>query len=457
MINRILSQDTIAAPITPVGGSVCLIRISGNGALGVLKNIFKGARVFKTHRVYYGKIVNGNEVVDEVLVTVMLAPKSFTMEDVVEIGCHGGAKSAEAVLSLVLSFGVRLAEPGEFTKRAFLNGRIDLTQAEAAADLIAAKSTAARRGALNALSGGISNKTKEMANKILSLIARIEAAIDYPEHEDEINSDVSVIKLLKEITDEMKSLLSTYDKGKIIKDGVNIVITGKPNVGKSSLLNALLNDERAIITEIPGTTRDILKEQMMIGDIPINLVDTAGIRETDDVVEKIGIERAIRESENADLILLVVDEINNEGKTTFSCPSVKKLALINKVDILDKNTVQAIHHDLAASGFSDIEIMNVSTKNGTGIEGLRLKIKDMFISGEIDYETVLINSARHKQSLDKAFKHTINAMETAMAGFSEDFISIDLTAAYHFLCEITGESLSEDIIDKIFENFCLGK
>ena len=460
MINKILCQDTIAAPITPIGGGVCLIRLSGSGVLPILKQIFIGAQRFETHRVYYGKIVDRTgsipEVLDEVLVTVMLAPKSFTMEDVVEIGCHGGAETAQAVLALVLKCGARLAEPGEFTKRAFLNGRIDLAQAEATADLIAAKSQAARRGAMNRLSGGLSSKIKNMANDLLLVLARIEAAIDYPEHDDEIGTDVSVAELLNLLSTEMTLLLNTYNTGKIIRDGINIVILGKPNVGKSSLLNALLNEERAIVTNIPGTTRDVLKEYMLIGDIPVSLCDTAGIRETNDAVETIGIERAVKESETADLVLLVIDGLEDildkikEEKTTC-------LVLINKADILNTEQKIAIRTALIMQGFNNSNIVEISAKTTFGINELKAKITQLFITGDVNYESAIITSSRHTASLQAALSHIQNALETAKTGLADDFISIDLTAAYHCLGEITGETLSEDIIDKIFSEFCLGK
>jgi len=459
MINKILSQDTIAAPITPIGGGVCLIRLSGSGVLSILKEIFVGARRFETHRVYYGKIIDntGNtpEILDEVLVTVMLAPKSFTMEDVVEIGCHGGAETAQAVLALVLKCGVRLAEPGEFTKRAFLNGRIDLTQAEATADLINAKSQTARRGAMNKLSGGLSQKIKAMANYLLLVLARIEAAIDYPEHGDEIGTDASVVELLIQLSNEMKLLLNTYNTGKIVRDGINIVILGKPNVGKSSLLNALLNQERAIVTSIPGTTRDVLKEHMLIGDIPVNLCDTAGIRETNDTVESIGIERAVKEAETADLVLLIAD--NSDTQLIPLQPATYNLAIINKTDILTKEQVAATRNHLLAQGFDNNDIIEVSAKTAAGINELKEKITRLFIAGNIDYEPTIITSSRHNTSLQAAITHIQNALEAAQSGLSDDFITIDLTAAYHCLGEITGESLSEDIIDKIFSEFCLGK
>jgi len=464
MINKILSQDTIAAPITPVGGSVCLIRISGNGALSILKKIFVGAVEFKTHTVYYGKIIDKTDIIDEVLVTVMIAPKSFTMEDVVEIGCHGGSTSVTAVLSVVLKYGARLAEPGEFTKRAFLNGRIDLAQAEAVADLIEAKSAAARRGALNRMSGGLSQKVNSMANELLLLLARIEAAIDYPEHEDEIGTDNSVIELLCGLTNEMKQLIGTYTTGRIVKDGINAVIIGKPNVGKSSLLNALLDDERAIVTNIPGTTRDLLKEHMLIGDIPVNLVDTAGMRETDDTIENIGIARAIKESKNADLVFVVVDDVTEpimgqtaQGEGSYATKLFNRIAVINKIDVLSEKQINKIRLCLNEHGFNDDDVVEVSAKKMIGIDTLRLKITQMFMAGTVDYEAAVISSARHKETLDSAFKHLENALETARSGLSDDFISIDLTAAYRCLGEITGESLSEDIIDKIFSEFCLGK
>jgi len=464
MLNKLLSNDTIAAPITSTGGSVCLIRLSGSETLNILRKIFttkhsnRKAPNFLSHRLYYGNIINSHgAVVDEVLVSVMLAPKSFTRENVAEIGCHGGIVSAQAVLSLILQNGARLAEPGEFTKRAFLNGRIDISQAEASASLISAKSAAAHRMALSGLSGGLSAKIKNMCNTLLSIIARIEAAIDYPEHEDEIANDTTTGKQLASICTDIENLLEAYNTTRILREGINIAILGKPNAGKSSLLNALLNENRAIVTDIPGTTRDILKEQLIINDIPVNIADTAGIRKTDDTVELIGVQRAVDESKTADLLLLVVDNEYGNILPQLANISGHVLAVINKIDSMDEIQRYQIRSALQKQGFDDNKIAEVSSKNLTGVAELKSKIRDLFVTNDIKSESALIGSERQMQPLASALKHLQSAIHATSTGLSDDFLSIDITAAYHSLGEITGETLAEDIIDKIFAEFCLGK
>jgi tRNA modification GTPase len=449
MVGGGFSDGTIAAPVTPVGGAVCVVRISGGGALDVLRRVFVGGGdVYESHRVYYGKIADENEIVDEVLVTVMLAPRSYTAEDVVEIGCHGGAATVGKVMGCLLTKGARLAEPGEFTKRAFLNGRLDLSQAEAVADLVAAQTEAARRSALGRLNGGLRDRVRGMAGNLLEMVARIEAAIDYPEHGDEIGADGGFAKRLDGLIGDVRKLLGTYEAGRTAQDGIRVVILGKPNVGKSSLLNALVGGDRAIVTDVPGTTRDVLRERLDIRGIPVTLSDTAGLRETADPVEKIGVERAADEAAAADLVIRVVDGAEGADIPTGG----KCLVAINKTDIKTRTEIDAIRQTLG-----EADVMEVSALDGTGVDELRDRIRDMFVGGETDFASGIITTMRHKEALEAVLGHLEEAAQAASGGLADDFVSIDLMAAYRRFGDITGENVAEDIIDKIFSGFCLGK
>lgn len=460
---KINLDDTIAAISTPIGnGGIGIVRISGDESIDIINKIFvpfknKNIKDVKSHTIHYGNIVYNNVVIDEVLVMLMKKPNTYTKEDIIEINCHGGIKSTQRVLQSVLKSGARLAENGEFTKRAFLNGRIDLSQAEAVIDIINAKTELSHKSAINRLEGKLSEKVKQFRNDILTMTAHIEASIDYPEHDiedltyEKIKNDTNIL------IDKINKLLETADTGKIINEGIQTAILGKPNVGKSSLLNVLIEEERAIVTDIPGTTRDVLQEYVNINGIALNIVDTAGIRNTDDIIEKIGVEKSKYYAEQSQLIFFVVDasrEIDNEDIEILNLIKNKKvIVLINKVDlevIADYNKIYE---------FVDKKyVIEISAKNEFGIDKLYSLIKNLFFEGIINIDdNILISSERNKISLFNAIKSLENVIDTIEAKMPEDFISIDLMESYKYLGEIIGDSIEEDIIDKIFSEFCLGK
>jgi tRNA modification GTPase len=451
------TEDTIAAISTAQGsGGIGIVRISGSEAVNIADKIFrspkgKKLRDKKSHTISYGHVYDGDKTEDEVLVSVFRAPNSYTTEDVVEINCHGGIRAVNSVLQLVIKNGARLAQPGEFTQRAFVNGRIDLTQAEAVIDIINAKTTAAKTAAVQRLEGRLSVKIKQLRESIILMLAHIEASIDYPEHDDETMTYGMIQKGVTEVKTEVEKLISTADTGKIYREGIKTVILGRPNVGKSSLLNALLEEDRAIVTDIPGTTRDVLEEYINIKGIPLNITDTAGIRTTDDKIEKIGVEKSLSLAESADLVLLMLngsEEIGAEDKELLAKTQNKNvIVIINKSDLGLK---------VNPDDFDNAVVMSV--KSEKGIDELYNRVSDMFLSGKVSTDDeVVINGERNKASLTKAAKYLDNVLDTVSGGLPEDFISMDLTEAYAALGEITGESLEEDIIDKIFSEFCLGK
>jgi len=459
-------DDTIAAISTPLGeGGIGIVRVSGPKAIDAVKNIFKPLRekdlsIVKTYTVHYGKIINpiDQAYIDEVLVTVMRAPKSYTGEDVVEVNCHGGVVAVEKVLELILKQGVRLAEPGEFTKRAFLNGRIDLSQAEAVIDIIRAKTEAGLRIAGRQLSGELKEKINTLRQKIIHLIAHIEVSIDYPEYEfDEVSPQVS-IKNLDELILQVSKLLLSYERGKIFKEGITAVIAGKPNVGKSSLLNALLRKKRAIVTDIPGTTRDVIEDYLNLKGIPVKVVDTAGIRETEDLVEKLGVEKTREYLNEADVTLFVVD-----GQQGIDENDLKILNLINKEkSLLVLNKIDLITNDLNLEEYSQKTgvkmIVPFSAKNLTGLETLENKLYELLLpEQEALTESALVSNLRHKNYLEKALLALSSAKNLVLAGEPEDIVAIDLKEALTALGAITGETLGEDIINEIFAQFCVGK
>ena len=455
-------DDTIAALSTPAGsGGIGIVRISGPDAVEVADRLFVPAKgkplgERKSHTVSYGKIVYDGRVCDEVLVSIMRAPNTYTREDIAEINCHGGIRSVTAVLEAVLKSGARLAEPGEFTRRAFLNGRIDLTQAEAVADIISAKTDKSREAALKRLDGSLCVKIRALREKILLMLANIEAAIDYPEHDDETMTYESVANGSRELMSELDRLIAGADTGRIYKEGIKTVILGKPNVGKSSLLNAAVDEERAIVTDIPGTTRDVLEELININGIPLRLTDTAGIRDTDNPIEKIGVEKSRSLADEADLVLLMLDgsrPLDDEDRKLINLSENKnRIVIINKSDLAQCIDISEI---TALTGSDPIA---VSVKQDSGIELIYERIRSMFLGGSIAADDeVLISSERNKNSLYKAKQFLYNVIETVDNRMPEDLISIDLTQAYEALGEITGETLDEDIIDKIFSEFCLGK
>lgn len=458
-------DDTIAAISTPMGkGGIAIVRVSGKDAFGTVQKIFKSYRgksvdSMHSHSISYGNILDfdSGDILDEVLLTVMKAPASYTKENVVEINCHGGIVSVQKILQSVLKAGARIAEAGEFTKRAFLNGRIDLSQAEAVIDIINSNTELFHNSAVNQLEGSLSLKIKEYRNELLSLIANIEAAIDYPEHDIEEMTFEMIEKRTYDLISKVDNLIDTSDIGKIIREGIKTVIIGKPNVGKSSLLNTMLKEQRAIVTEIPGTTRDILEEYLNLGGIALKIIDTAGIRNTDDIVEKIGVEKSKQTAKDADLILAVVDSSNPIEKDDIdileSINNKKCIVIVNKIDLQTKIEYEKIYEYVQKEN-----VIGISAKNNVGIEKLQNRLKDMFFAGEIDSnENVYITNVRHKDCLIRAKQSLNEVINTINMGMPEDCMSIDLQKAYSILGEITGESVDDDLVDRIFSEFCLGK
>lgn len=463
---KIKEFDTIAAISTSFGESgIGIIRISGDNSFKIADRIFKPLdetkkipiEMYESHTLTYGLIIDEQEIIDEVLLTIMKAPKTYTCENIIEINCHGGKSSVKKVLNTVLKNGARLAENGEFTKRAFLNGRIDLSKAEAVIDIINSKTDLAHKSAINRLSGKLKEKIEQYRNDILNMIAHIEVSIDYPEHDDETITYNTIKENTKNLISKIENLLKTSDTGRIIKNGINTVILGKPNVGKSSILNILLEEERAIVSNIAGTTRDILKEYININGIAINIADTAGIRSTEDEIEKIGVEKSKKLAKNADLILLILDNskpISKEDLEILEFTKEKKLiVIINKID-LDSN----LKEEEICKYVNKENILKISAKKDLGFENLKEKIETLFFEGKINInEDALICNERNKNSLYNSIKSLKNVLTTIENLMPEDFISMDLLDSYTYLGEITGESLDEDVLDKIFSEFCLGK
>ncbi|GAA0123631.1 tRNA uridine-5-carboxymethylaminomethyl(34) synthesis GTPase MnmE [Clostridium faecium] len=454
--------DTIAAVATAVGeGGVSIIRVSGDKSLKIVNSIFEGKNKrklddMKSYTMRYGYIVDKDENhIDEVIISYMKGPRSFTAEDVVEINCHGGVIATNRVMQEVLKAGARMAEPGEFSKRAFLNGRIDLSQAEAIVDIINAKTELSMKSALMQSEGGISKEIDLLRKDLLSTIAHIEATVDYPEDDlEEVTADMAILKL-NEVLLNINNLLNTADEGKILREGLNTVIVGKPNVGKSSLLNALIKENRAIVTDIPGTTRDVIEEYINIGGVPIKIIDTAGIRETEDVVEKIGVERSKEKINEADLIILILDSnrgIEEEDKEIIEYIKDKKyIVLLNKIDLdgkINKEDLIDLNSDY---------IFNVSIKTGENIEKIKECIKELFFKGKITANDIIITNTRHKEALFRAKESIESAIDALKNTFAIDLASIDIRNAWTSLGQITGNTLEENIIDKIFSEFCLGK
>ena len=469
-------NDTIAAIATALSDSgIGIIRISGDDAIYIVDSIFRspsGKRILtkvQSHTVHYGYIVDKEEnVIDEVMVVVMKAPKSYTTEDTVEINCHGGVLVVQKVLQTVLENGARIAEPGEFTKRAFLNGRIDLSRAEAVIDVIHSQNEYALSSSVSQLKGRLSDKIHKLREDILYQIAFIESALDDPEH---ISLDGYPEQLATKVTyfqQEIAKLLATADNGRLIKEGISTVIVGKPNAGKSSLLNMLLGEDRAIVTEIAGTTRDALHETINLHGISLNMIDTAGIHETQDVVEKIGVERAKKYAMDADLILYVVDasgNIDEDDQNIISLLDGKKaIILLNKSDLENKITEESLKENLAKrlKHSEDIRILRTSTidpsSENSGMEELEETIRNMFFEGESKHNNELVvTNLRHKEALQDAL-HSLQLVERSIEdGMPEDFYSIDLTSAYASLGKIIGEEVDEDVVNEIFSKFCMGK
>lgn len=456
-------NDTIAAISTPLGeGGIAVIRVSGEESVTYVERIFRSKTklsVADTHTVHYGFIIEpaSAEKVEEVLVTLMKAPRSFTMEDVVEISCHGGIVSVKNVLDLLLSQGVRLAEPGEFTKRAFLNGRIDLTQAEAVIDLIRAKSDRAFKVALKQVEGNLSKQIKHLRYVLVELMAHVEVNIDYPEHDVEEMTNAFIKTKCDAVMFVIDRLLVTAEQGKILREGIETAIVGKPNVGKSSLLNELAQENRAIVTDIPGTTRDVIEEFVNIGGIPLKLLDTAGIRETSDIVEQMGVERSKTALTEADLILLVLN--SNDELQFDEIALMKQLAdkqtivILNKIDLERKLDVEQV-----LSYFPKERIVELSLIENKGIEDLEKAIAAIFFEGKLESsDLTYVSNVRHISLLKQAKRSLQDALDANEQYVPIDMIQIDIRAAWEQLGEIIGDSVGESLIDQIFTQFCLGK
>ena len=458
-----MKTDTIAAIATAVSNSgIGIIRISGEEALNVADRIFrpkKGDRKvsdMESHTVHYGYVTDGEEVIDEVLLIVMRAPKTYTCEDVVEIDCHGGVLVIKRLLETVLKYGARPAEPGEFTKRAFLNGRIDLSQAESVIDVINAKNDMALKSSVSQLRGAVSGKIREIRSVILHELAFIESALDDPEHYTLDDYQEELRGKMTGALNDVEKLLASSDNGKMMKEGIRTVIVGKPNAGKSSLLNLLVGEERAIVTEIAGTTRDILEEQIQIGGIGLNVIDTAGIRDTDDVVEKIGVSRSLEYLGKADLVIYVVDSSTvldeNDRNIMDAIQDKKAIVLLNKSDLETQTEAADIRNYL------DKPVISISAKEQQGMDVLKETIQEMFFSGNITFnDEIYITNIRHKNALAEAKKSLEMVLQSMEDGMPEDFLTIDMMSAYEELGTIIGEAVGEDLVNEIFSKFCMGK
>ncbi len=458
-------DDVIAAISTPAGvGGIGIVRMSGEGCIAIADAVFCGKkgkklRDKKSHTISYGTVIDPKtgEIIDEVLAMVMKAPNTYTKEDVVEFDSHGGNLVVRKILEALLNKGARLAEPGEFTKRGFLNGRIDLAQAEAVIDIIHSKTELSRQAAMNQLEGRLTREVRSMRNILLDMIATIEAAIDYPEHDVEEDTYRQMYEKSKMLITQMEKMLASADRGKIIRDGLETVIVGKPNVGKSSLLNWFLEEERAIVTDVPGTTRDTLEEYVNIEGIPVKIVDTAGIRQTGDIVEQIGVEKSKEYAVRADLILMMADmsrPLDDEDREILELIRGKKaLVLLNKTDLEPR-----LRKEELLPYVGEENIICISVLENKGFEGLTARLKDLFFGGEVATAADgLLGNVRHRNALYQAKESMERALVTIQTRMPEDFISMDLQDANGFLGEITGDRVDEEIIDRIFTKFCLGK
>ncbi|HOJ79221.1 MAG TPA: tRNA uridine-5-carboxymethylaminomethyl(34) synthesis GTPase MnmE [Clostridiales bacterium] len=460
------NAETIAAISTPYGtGGIGIIRISGPEAFSVAEKIFRGRRKIsetRSHSVVHGRIVDpaDGQMVDEVLLVKMDAPGTFTGEDTIEINCHGGIVVLRRVLSLVLRYGARAACPGEFTKRAFINGRMDLAQAEAVIDLINSKTDEGSRAAAAQLQGRLSEKIRGARRKMIELIARIEAAIEYPEEDIEEITGEAVRNGIKEVREELRKTAQSFTRGRLLRDGLTAAIIGKPNAGKSSLLNALVGSSRAIVTDIPGTTRDIIEEYVNIKGIPVRFLDTAGIRSTDDPVEAIGVEKARTAAAEAELVIIVLDAqtgITDEDREIMKTSLSKKtIVMINKTDVADDRMVEDMKEQIRTYG--DIPVVVASMVDGTGMDDLADRIESLAAGGEISANNeVLLTNARHRQLIEDAVLGLDSAESAYKGGMPLDLVTIDIRDAAEALGRITGESVSEDVVNEIFSRFCVGK
>ncbi|CAC6106293.1 tRNA uridine-5-carboxymethylaminomethyl(34) synthesis GTPase MnmE [Staphylococcus aureus] len=459
-----MDLDTITSISTPMGeGAIGIVRLSGPQAVEIADKLYKGKHLLNdvpSHTINYGHIIDpeSKEVVEEVMVSVLRAPKTFTREDIIEINCHGGILTINRVLELTMTYGARMAEPGEFTKRAFLNGRIDLSQAEAVMDFIRSKTDRASKVAMNQIEGRLSDLIKKQRQSILEILAQVEVNIDYPEYDDVEDATTEfLLEQSKEIKQEINRLLDTGAQGKIMREGLSTVIVGKPNVGKSSMLNNLIQDNKAIVTEVAGTTRDVLEEYVNVRGVPLRLVDTAGIRETEDIVEKIGVERSRKALSQADLILFVLN--NNEALTQedYTLYEVVKnedvIVIVNKMDLeqnIDINEVKDM--------IGNTPLIQTSMLKQEGIDELEIQIRDLFFGGEVqNQDMTYVSNSRHISLLKQARQTIQDAIDAAESGVPMDMVQIDLTRTWEILGEIIGETASDELINQLFSQFCLGK
>ncbi|EGQ3273031.1 tRNA uridine-5-carboxymethylaminomethyl(34) synthesis GTPase MnmE [Staphylococcus pseudintermedius] len=456
--------DTITSISTPMGeGAIGIVRLSGHDAVEIADKLYKGKHLLKdvpTHTINYGHIIDPEteEVVEEVMVSVLRAPRTFTREDIVEINCHGGILTINRVLELTMTYGARMAEPGEYTKRAFLNGRIDLSQAEAVMDFIRSKTDRASKVAMNQIEGRLSDLIKRQRQSILEILAQVEVNIDYPEYDDVEDATTEfLLERSQEIKQEIQKLLDTGVQGKIMREGLSTVIVGKPNVGKSSMLNNLIQDNKAIVTEVAGTTRDVLEEYVNVRGVPLRLVDTAGIRETEDIVERIGVERSRKALSEADLILFVLnynEPLTEDDRKLYEViKNEDAIVIINKTDLeqrLDLAEVETM--------VGDMPIIQTSMLQQQGIDELEIQIRDLFFGGEVQSQDMTyVSNSRHISLLKQAKNAIQDAIDAAEMGVPMDMVQIDLTRTWEILGEIIGESASEELIDQLFSQFCLGK
>lgn len=456
--------DTITSISTPMGeGAIGIVRLSGPQAIEIGDTLYKGKKKLSevdTHTINYGHIIDPetNETVEEVMISVLRAPKTFTREDIIEINCHGGILTINRILELTMTYGARMAEPGEYTKRAFLNGRIDLSQAEAVMDFIRSKTDRASKVAKNQIEGRLSDLIKKQRQSILEILAQVEVNIDYPEYDDVEDATTEfLLEQSKNIKEEINRLLETGTQGKIMREGLSTVIVGRPNVGKSSMLNNLIQDNKAIVTEVAGTTRDVLEEYVNVRGVPLRLVDTAGIRDTEDIVEKIGVERSRKALSEADLILFVLNNnepLTEDDQTLYEVVKNEDvIVIINKTDLeprLDINEVKEM--------IGDMPLIQTSMLKQEGIDELEIQIRDLFFGGEVqNQDMTYVSNSRHISLLKQA-RHSIqDAIDAAESGVPMDMVQIDLTRTWEILGEIIGESASDELIDQLFSQFCLGK
>ena len=447
-------EDTIVAISTSVGeGAISIIRLSGHDALNIASKVFtKDLTKVDSHTIHYGFITSNNEKIDEVLVSVMKAPKTFTREDIVEINCHGGIATTNKVLEVLLENGARLAEPGEFTKRAFLNGRIDLLEAEATMDLISSKAESARKISINTLTGETSNLIKNLRSELVKIISNIEVNIDYPQYEDiEVLTNESILPDIKKFKEKLEEIIKKSEDSKVIKEGIRVGIIGRPNVGKSSLLNSLLEEEKAIVTDVPGTTRDIVEGSLIVSGIPLNIIDTAGIRKTEDTVEKIGVEKSLKIIDTSDLLIYILnnnEEITEEEKEILEkTKNKKRIIVVNKIDLKTKLNKKLLD--------SYIEI---SVKENIGIDKIKDEIKRLFNIGEISTnDMTYLSNARSIALLKKSLNNINDAINEINNNNPIDIVELSLKESWNNLGEVIGETYTDELLDELFSRFCLGK